>query len=61
MEMTLKEALIAPVEKGEKAGLVSYYLNDELLQSFPVTVNNSVEKVDFRWIVRRLVKLYFLQ
>ena len=61
MEMTLKEALIAPVEKGEKAGLVSYYLNDELLQSFPVTVNNSVEKVDFRWIVRRLIKLYFLQ
>lgn len=60
MEMTMPEALTAPVERGTKAGLVSYYLNGELFKAFPVTVNNSVEKVDFRWIVRRIVKLYFL-
>ena len=60
MEMTLPESLTAPIKKGAKAGLVSYYLNGELLEAFPVTVNHSVEKVDFRWMVRRIVKLYFL-
>lgn len=60
IEMTLPESLTAPVKKGAKAGLVSYYLNGELLTVFPVTIDNSVEKVDFSWIVRRLVKLYFL-
>lgn len=60
MKMTLVESLEAPVAKGVEAGCVSYYLNEELLKSFPVTVNDNVEKIDFRWIVRRLVKLYFL-
>ncbi len=60
MQMTISEGLEAPVEKGEQAGVVSYYLNGKLFASFPVCIGKTMEKIDFSWILHRLVRLYFL-
>lgn len=60
MQMTIAEAMEAPVEKGTQAGKVSYYLNGKLFAGFPVVVGKTMEKTDFRWIWKKLLQVYFL-
>ena len=45
----LPEHLEAPVKRGEKAGSMDYYLNDQKIASFPVVTKDFVERFTFRW------------
>lgn len=60
MRITLPKSLTAPVKKGMVIGMVSYYLNGEIMEMFPIMIGNSIEKVDFQWVLTKLFKLYCL-
>lgn len=52
--------LAAPVTPGTVVGSVSYYLEGELLRTYPVTTLNGIEKMDFFRLLDLLQKEYFL-
>lgn len=45
----LPEYLEAPVRKGERAGSMDYYLNDQKIASFPIVTETFAERFSFRW------------
>lgn len=50
----------APVTAGEKIGQVTYYLDNKEIASYPVTLTDSVEELNFKWYARYLIKKYIL-
>lgn len=46
--------LEAPVKKGQTVGWVRYYLGDEQVREFPVTLHDGVEKISFSWCAERI-------
>lgn len=55
----VESVLDAPVDEGAQVGTVSYYLNGELIQSYPVCTDSTVEKRSFLWILAYIIKLTF--
>ncbi len=55
-----KKTLKAPVSKGEVIGSATYYIGDEQIGSFPIRAENSVEKVDFKWFLDKVAKVFFM-
>lgn len=55
----VESVLDAPVDEGAQVGTVSYYLNGELIQSYPVCTDSTVEKRSFLWILEYIIKLTF--
>ena len=55
----VEPVLDAPVAAGEQVGSVSYYLNGELIKSYPVCTESTVEKRSFLWIFGYILKLAF--
>ena len=53
--VTLPEFLSAPVRRGEMAGKISYSCKGQPLGEVPITTTESVEKLDFWGIWRRLM------
>lgn len=49
MVRNLPRYLEAPVRKGEVAGSMDYYLNDQKVASFPVVTETFAERFSFRW------------
>ncbi|MCM1388332.1 MAG: D-alanyl-D-alanine carboxypeptidase [Bacillus sp. (in: Bacteria)] len=58
VKTSLVKTLKAPVHAGEKVGEVSYYLNGELLQAYPVISMEEVEAIDYRFILQYIVTLF---
>lgn len=56
----LVKQLEAPVQAGQKAGQVSYYLNGELVKEYAVLTAGGVKRVDYPWILRYIMGLYVL-
>ena len=48
--------LQAPVEAGEIVGTVAYYLNNEIVDIFPVYAAETVQKIDFWWCLNRILQ-----
>ncbi len=48
--------LQAPVEAGEIVGTVAYYLNNEIVDIFPVYVAETVQKIDYWWCLNRILQ-----
>ncbi len=53
--------MTAPVEKGEKAGQISYYLNGKLIESYQVLTTEAIEAKDFAWILQYILQIYLLK
>lgn len=60
IEYKLPKELAAPVETGEKIGEVNYYIGEELVMQYPVCALEKVEKIDLKWCLERLLKIYFI-
>lgn len=56
----LPEKLEAPVEAGRQIGAVNYCLDGELLREYPVLTAQSMEKIDFAWMLHFIWKQYSL-
>jgi len=56
----LPDSLQAPVEEGSVVGTVSYYLNGEVVQMYPVAAGTEVKKITLRWCLEKLVSRYIL-
>ncbi len=55
----VETALDAPVAAGEQVGTVSYYLNGELIRSYPVCTDSGAEERSFLWVLGYVSKLIF--
>lgn len=55
----VEPVLEAPVAAGEQVGLVSYYLNGELIKNYAVCTDSAIEKRSFLWIFQYILKLAF--
>ncbi len=58
IETKIKEEWKAPVKRGEKAGKVIYYLNDIPIREYEVVTANNVEKLTWKWCLKKMVKRY---
>jgi D-alanyl-D-alanine carboxypeptidase (penicillin-binding protein 5/6) len=51
-----KEELTAPVEKGQRAGRIDYYIGDKLWLSKELVTAGKTEKKDFYWCMKMIFK-----
>ncbi|MFG6330358.1 MAG: D-alanyl-D-alanine carboxypeptidase [Lachnospiraceae bacterium] len=56
MEVLAPDRLTAPVEEGELAGTVIYYLNDQIFDLFPVRIEDGSPEIDYEWCLRRTLE-----
>ena len=56
MDVLMTDTLQAPVEKGEMVGTVVYYLNGEVLDLFPIYIEDDSRTIDYVWCLERIVK-----
>lgn len=56
MEILAPDRLTAPVEEGELAGTVIYYLNDQIFDLFPVRIEDGSPEIDYEWCLRRTLE-----
>lgn len=56
----LPEALIAPVSAGEEIGTVSYYLGEERIAVYPVTVQEDIEEFQHKWYFSYILQEFFM-
>jgi hypothetical protein len=65
MKVNLPEVLTAPVQEGQEIGSVSFWLVDaqgrelELLSSYPILAEQSVERISYYWYVKTVFHSYF--
>lgn len=62
IEVTIKlpDKLSAPVIKGQIVGEQCYYVNGELVKSLPVKAVKDVSRIDYKFCLKKLVKLALL-
>lgn len=60
VRVNVEKQLEAPVAAGEQVGQISYYLNGELIQSYPVITIGEVVKTNYPWFLQYILEQYFL-
>lgn len=50
--------LEAPVHAGERVGSVSYYLNGELVEAYPIISMQEVEAINYAWTLQYIFNLF---
>lgn len=50
--------LTAPVEKGERVGAVSYYLNGRLLRQYPILTQGEVGEITYQYILKYVLEQF---
>ena len=58
VKVELASQLSAPVHTGEEAGKVSYYLNQELIQEYPILTTEEIERTNYLWVLRYVLGLF---
>ena len=58
-ELILEESLTATLPAGTAVGRYVFRLNEEEIASCPVITEETIEKVDFFWCLRRTIRLLF--
>ena len=51
-----KDKLEAPIEENQKAGIITYYIEDERLMEETLVCKEKVEKIDYKWCLEQIVK-----
>lgn len=57
--VTLPNTLNAPVHKGQQIGKITYYLNDQKLEEYPILAEKNVEKLNYTWCVNKVFHDFF--
>ena len=60
VEVLMPNEMTAPVEKGEIIGAVIYYVNEKILDLFPVYTTEAVPKIDYIWCLERMARKWTL-
>lgn len=59
-KVEIKRKMTAPIKKGEKLGIVTYYLNKKEIGNLPIIAKESVKEVDYPYAVRSVLRTFFL-
>lgn len=59
-EIVYREALTAPISKGEQVGSLEFKIDGETIAEYPITAQNSIEEINFKAVLRIIVE-YFLK
>lgn len=59
-KVSLPEKLQAPVREGEKVGRITYYLGKEVFLEKDIVLTRSVEAVNYRWCLDRVLDVFML-
>lgn len=54
----IPNSIKAPVKKGQKIGKKDYYLNDQLLKSYPITACETVNAITFSFIYQKIIRRF---
>lgn len=60
VEVLRPDVLPAPVEAGEMVGTVIYYLNGEILDLFPIYIEDGSPCIDYEWCLERIVRRWLI-
>lgn len=60
MEVRMPKELEAPVQKGEIVGTVIYYLNGEVLDLYPICLEDDSPVIDYPWCLWQAVRRWLL-
>ena len=58
VDIQQEEKLRAPVEKGQVVGSVKYFLGDQLIRELPITVQKSVDIINFQWCAEKVLERF---
>ena len=59
-QVEMAETLAAPVEKGQKIGIINYTLDGNIIKSADITASESVARISFWGIFGKMAKKYFM-
>lgn len=57
---SIERELTAPVDEKQTVGSVEYYLNGNIIKTYPVYAGRSVEKADCEWYIMSVLKKFFI-
>ena len=60
IKINVERELTAPVADRQIVGSVEYYLNGEIIKSYPVYVNGAAEEIDYKWSFQNIVKKFLM-
>lgn len=58
IEIVLPNSLTAPVSIGEEVGKLNYYLSGEVIKEYPVIAGDTVERINYLWVLNYLLELF---
>ncbi|MCL2774142.1 MAG: D-alanyl-D-alanine carboxypeptidase [Oscillospiraceae bacterium] len=59
-QVEMAETLAAPIEKGQKIGVINYTLDGKIVKSVDITASESVKRISFWGIFGKMAKKYFM-
>lgn len=57
-EIEKNTILEAPVEKGEKVGTISYYIDDKIIREYPIITSENISRMTFENIFTKILQKY---
>lgn len=55
----IEKEVEAPVQLDEQVGVAKYYVNNELVESFPIKTTTKIEKIDHKFTLNQVLDLWF--
>jgi len=59
-QIQLSESVAAPIEKGDKIGIINYMIDGKTVKSINITAAESIKRISFWGIFGKMAKKYFL-
>ena len=59
-QIQLSESVSAPIEKGDKIGIINYMIDGKTVKSIDITAAESIKRISFWGIFGKMAKKYFL-
>ena len=59
VKVTCLEEIEAPIRKGSRVGIVTYYLNGNILCEYEIVVSETIPKKTLSWYFEKLTYMYF--
>ena len=58
VKTSLVKQIEAPIHTGDRVGGVSYYLNGELVEAYPIISMEEIEAINYPWTLRYILNLF---
>jgi D-alanyl-D-alanine carboxypeptidase (penicillin-binding protein 5/6) len=59
-QIQIAESVAAPIEKGQKIGIINYTIDGNIMKSVDIVAAESIERISFWGIFGKMAKKYFL-